>query len=250
MLRSNLATLVADNCREQPPSMSFTSCSWMRTRVFWRVSTMCQRRSTSSPSSCGVPSGTTGRRTLARRPAIAVERASWASVLCPEPDSLRTSADSLGGTSRTCSPASTSCRDSSQPRPLAFSIAHNRSGQRPAHASSRSTCRRSATTRSWSSCSSSSSSATAVCDRLWGSTPMMTVMMAPPAVVGRSPPADKPHASLLRIPVSSHAGGRPRRATDHFQARPPKRPAGGSGVSSSRPSTLWMPPLRRVSITP
>ena len=48
----------------------------------------------------------------------------------------------------TVSPADSSWRDSSRPRPLAFSTAHTRWGHGLANASNRSSCRRSAVTRS------------------------------------------------------------------------------------------------------
>jgi hypothetical protein len=68
---------------------------------------------------------------------IATERASCSSVLRPDfPDSLRVRYDNDAGTSTTCSPASTSCCESSRPSPLAFSTAQIRSGQSPAQLTS------------------------------------------------------------------------------------------------------------------
>jgi hypothetical protein len=72
IVRTSRAVLSADNPRGTPPGCSLVSCSWIRTRVFYRAETMCQRRWISNPSTCGVPSGTTSRSKRACRPAMAV----------------------------------------------------------------------------------------------------------------------------------------------------------------------------------
>ena len=108
---------------------------------------------------------------------MAVESASLLSFLPAllEPNS-RTRADSVGGTSTTCSPAPSSCWASSLPNPLADSIAQVRSPKGAAHANSRWVWHRSATTCSLAMGCSLLSLATAVWVALCGSIPMITDM--------------------------------------------------------------------------
>lgn len=77
-------------------------------------------------------------------------------------------APSLGWTSKTCSPAETSCPASRWPSPSAPSTAQVRSGQAAAHSSSVAVWRELARTLSSPSGTSAGSIATAVCDLLWG----------------------------------------------------------------------------------
>ena len=115
-------------------------------------------------------SATTGRSRAERRAAMAMDNASLGSFFWDLPvPSTRARADSVGGTSKTSSPAPTSCFYSSAPSPLADSMAHDRSGNADAQLLKASSCRRSERTRTSSSLCSSSSIATAVCDPLWGS---------------------------------------------------------------------------------
>jgi hypothetical protein len=80
---------------------------------------------------------------------MAAGRASWESVLSVRVESSsRTRADRLGGTSRTVSPAATSCWANRAPSPRAPSIAQVRGSNRMAKDSNRSRWRRSATSRS------------------------------------------------------------------------------------------------------
>ena len=90
--------------------------------------------------------------------------------------SSRTRAASLGGTSSTRSPAAASCWASRWPTPPAPSTAQARCGQACAHPSSRSAWAAQARTRSWPSGSSAGSIATAVCEALCGSIPIITTM--------------------------------------------------------------------------
>lgn len=120
----------------------------------------------------------TARSPQCPNPAMAVAKASLGSFLpaVVEPSS-RTLAASVGGTSMTCSPASTSCWANSLPSPPADSTAQVRcvpSGS--AQANSRWVWHRSATSCSRASGCSSRSIATAVWVALCGSTPMITVL--------------------------------------------------------------------------
>ena len=89
---------------------------------------------------------------------------------------------SLGGTSSTRSPAASSCWASKWPTPPAPSTAQVRSGHapRPRRATG-STWAAQARTRSWPSCSSAALMATAVCEALCGSTPIITTAMTGPS---------------------------------------------------------------------
>ena len=91
--------------------------------------------------------------------------------------SSRTRAASLGGTSSTRSPAAASCWASRWPTPPAPSTAQVRCGQACAHPSSRSIWAPQARTRSWPSGTSAGSIATAVCEALCGSIPIITATM-------------------------------------------------------------------------
>ena len=112
---------------------------------------------------------------------MATERASLGSFLFTAPAaSSRTRAPSLGWTSSTRSPAARSCQDSRCPRPAAPSTAQVRSGQATAHATSRSACAVQARTRSSPIGSPAGPIATAVCEPLCGSTPIITAAMNGP----------------------------------------------------------------------
>ena len=91
--------------------------------------------------------------------------------------SSRTRAASLGGTSSTRSPAAASCWASRWPTPPAPSTAQVRCGQACAHSSSRSVWAAQARTRTWPSGASAGSIATAVCEALCGSIPIITATM-------------------------------------------------------------------------
>src|SRR5215469_4523514 len=106
---------------------------------------------------------------------MATDRASLGSFLFTSPvASSRTRAPSLGGTSSTRSPADSSCWASRWPMPPAPSTAQVRRGQAAAHATSRSAWAAQARTRSSPSGSSAALIATAVCEALCGSTPIIT----------------------------------------------------------------------------
>ena len=110
-----------------------------------------------------------------RTATIAIEWASWASVLRLWPVSnSRTLAASFAGTSTTCSPDSSSRCANGRPTPFAPSTAHTRPGQaltylRIAEYPARSVVNRpEPSIRSWPSTTSM------VADNLCGSTPMTT----------------------------------------------------------------------------
>jgi len=118
----------------------------------------------------------TSRRALERSAATATDKASFGSFLLVSPaSSNRTRAASLGGTSSTRSPTATSCWASRCPSPAAPSTAQIRSGQAAAHVTSRSAWVAEARTRNSPSGSSAAPIATAVCEPLCGSTPIITV---------------------------------------------------------------------------
>ena len=120
-------------------------------------------------------SASTGRLAGERSAATATEKASFGSFLPVSPAcSSRTRAASLGGTSSTCSPAATSCCASRCPSPAAPSTAQVRSGQAAAHASSVSAWDGQACTCNSPSGSSAEPIATAVCEFLCGSIPIIT----------------------------------------------------------------------------
>ena len=108
--------------------------------------------------------------------------------------SSRTRAASLGGTSSTCSPAVTSCWASKCPSPSAPSTAQARSGHPAAHASSCSAWDGQASTRSSPSGSSPTLIATAVCELLWGSIPIITSAISTLPTVVTEPKARGGHA--------------------------------------------------------
>jgi len=112
---------------------------------------------------------------------MATERASLGSFLFTAPvASSRTRAASLGCTSSTRSPAARSSWASRCPRPAAPSTAQVRSGQDFAQVSSRSACAAQARTRTSPTGTSSAPIATAVCEPLCGSTPIITAAIIYP----------------------------------------------------------------------
>ena len=123
----------------------------------------------------------TGRSPVIRVAASAIAWASVASVLRPCPAvNTGVRADSLGGTSRTCSPSASSRRAIGPPIPWQPSMAHIRAGQ----------CRTARTIArypDWSvpyrprpSTVSSLSITSIVADRLCGSIPITTVLICAP----------------------------------------------------------------------
>jgi len=135
--------------------------------------------------------------------------------------SSRTRAASFGGTSSTRSPAATSCRASRCPSPPAPSTAQVRPGQPAAHATSCPACDRQAVTRSSSSGSSAVPIATAVCELLRGSIPIITAVISILHVVleGHEAAAGMPDYS-----ASARASFEPRRGktsttTDQYVRR-------------------------------
>jgi hypothetical protein len=124
-------------------------------------------------------SAITGRGALDRSAATATDKASFGSFLLVSPAcSSRTRAASFGGTSSTRSPAATSCWASRHPSPAAPSTAQARSGHARAHATSCAACAGQALTCTFPSGSSPGPIATAVCEPLCGSTPIITIAMS------------------------------------------------------------------------
>src|SRR6266536_4410649 len=124
----------------------------------------------------------TSRTPAERSAATATDRASLGSFLLMFPAaSSRTRAASLGGTSSTRSPAASSCWASRWPTPPAPPAAQVRCGQACAHPSSRSAWAVQARTCSWPSGTSAGSMATAVCEALCGSIPIITTTMGTPS---------------------------------------------------------------------
>jgi hypothetical protein len=137
--------------------------------------------------------------------------------------SSRTRDASFGWTSRTRSPAATSCWASSRPTPAAPSTAQVRSGHAAAHSASFPACAADARTRISPSGSSAGPITTAVCDPLCGSTPIIT------AVIARSKSFVREWRTwraclitdlLALAPLSSHATARTGRLAPRSKARP------------------------------
>jgi hypothetical protein len=157
-----------------------------------------------------------------------VARASSPSFLRALPvESTRTRAESLGGTSTTDSPAAANLPARCRPRPLAFSTAQRRSGNRFAQRSRAlkpvRLCGKLACSTSPPTASSTTATAT---DALWGSTPIKTFMRACTSVsVGPLPSArakDIPTSGPAPIPLLSHSARRGRRRdASREQANPP-----------------------------
>ena len=185
-------------------------------------------------------SGLTGRQAAERSAAMATERASSGSFLLTAPvASSRTRAASLGCTSSTRSPAATSCRASRCPRPAAPSTAQVRSGQDFAQVSSRSACAAQARTRPTGT--SSAPIATAVCEPLCGSTPIITaaIIYSFPSALRQAGPRrgclipERPGVAPSyeprrgKIPAGRHVVRKP--GHDRPAADMRARPAGTSG---------------------
>jgi hypothetical protein len=144
---------------------------------------------------------------------------------------LRARAASLAGTSRTRSPSPTSRWASARPRPWAPSTAQQRCGQRVAHPRSVWWPSRVAGTRWRSSGRPCSSSAAAVWEALWGSTPIITGMRAPFSRADRDAgragrlgaTADLCGATPGRVPAGPHNRSR---ANPKAAAAVVERPAG------------------------
>ena len=198
---------------ETPPGTSPHSTACRRHTTWVRARPRSRCRLAHIFSTVAWSSGLTRRHASERSAAIATERASLESFLFVSPDaSSRTRAPSLGWTSSTCSPAATSCWASRCPRPAAPSTAQVRCGQDAAHASSRSAWAAEARIRTWPSGSSAAPIATAVCEPLCGSTPIITAATTGP--LSRFVAGDRGGHALFRIgvaPLSSHAAARPDR---------------------------------------
>ena len=150
------------------------------------------------------------RASLDRSAATATDKASFGSFLLVSPAcNSRTRAASFGGTSSTRSPAAASCWASRHPSPAAPSIAQARSGHPRAHASSCSACDGQASTCSSPSRSSPAPIATAVCEPLCGSTPIITCAISTlPAVVTKPEAA----AGMPNTSASARASFEPHRS--------------------------------------
>jgi hypothetical protein len=162
--------------------------------------------------------------------------------------SSRTRAASLGGTSSTRSPADSSCWASRWPTPPAPSTAQVRSGHACAHASSRSACAAQARTRSWPSGSSAGLIATAVCEALCGSTPIITDTTAMPLLpnpdLGAKTAAGTPNFRELagaRASFEPRHGEAPARWHVVKKPGPTKGPAGGYRASPPGPLNATTP---------
>ena len=151
--------------------------------------------------------------------------------------SSRTRAPSSGGTSSTRSPAASSCWPSRWPRPPPPSTAQVRCGQAAAHASSRSAWAAQARTRSSPSGSSAALIATAVCEALCGSTPIITAAMENSFPYRRARTvAGTPNSRTFAAftPLLSHATARPRQAGTSFESQPQQ---GGRRLESQATGT-------------
>ncbi len=161
-----------------PPGTSSQSTACSRQTTCVRLLARSRRRLDQTFSTAAWSSGRASRTPGERSAATATDRASFGSFLFTFPvASSRTRAPSLGCTSRTRSPADSSCWASRCPRPPAPSTAQARSGQAAAQSSSRSACVAQARTRSSPSGSSAPLIATAVCEALCGSIPIITRAM-------------------------------------------------------------------------
>ncbi len=152
-------------------------------------------------------------------------------------------------TSSTRSPAARSCWASRWPNPRAPSTAQVRSGHAPAHATSHCAWLAEARTHSLPSGSSAPSIATAVCDPLCGSTPIITATTCPfPHIHDRREPR---RACLITDRSSSHLlRATPRRgpAGRHVVRKPDRKPV-GSGYESQPSRTSERYGLSRNACT-
>jgi hypothetical protein len=155
----------------------------------------------------------TWRGVLERSAATATGKASFGSFFFVSPaSSSRTRAASLGGTSATRSPLATSCCARRQPSPPAPSTAQIRSGHACAHATSCPACDGQAFTRIRPSGCSAAPSATAVCEPLCGSIPIITAVMSTLQHIRRNedPAAGMPYYSAgTRASFEPHRGETP-----------------------------------------
>ena len=179
---------------ERPPGTSSQSTACSRQAAWVRVRPRSRWRLDQTLRTAAWSSGFTSRRELERSAAMATDRASLGSFLFVSPAaSSRTRAPSFGCTSSTRSPAATSCWASREPSPRAPSTAQVRSGQPAAHATSRPAWAAEARTRSSPSGTSAASIATAVCEPLCGSTPIITAAINRSFVV----PGEEPWRACL-----------------------------------------------------
>ena len=209
-----------------------TACSRQATWLRSRARSRCRLDHTFSTA--GWSSAATWRQVLDRSAATATDSASSGSFLFVSPAcSSRTRDASFGWTSRTRSPAATSCWASRRPSPAAPSTAQVRSGHAAAHSTSFPACAADARTRISPSGSSAALITTAVCDPLCGSTPIITAVISTLQVVVREWRTWRACliTDLLALaPLSSHATARPDRLAPRSKARPGQyraRSAGG-----------------------
>ena len=166
----------------------------------------------------------------------------------------------LGRHIATRSPAASNCWASRWPRPPAPSTAQVRRGQAAAQASRRSAWTAQARTRSSPSGSSAAPIATAVCEALCGSTPIMTTAMETllPFRSARTV-AGTPNSGTIAafMPLLSHTTARPRPAGTSFESQPQqggrrKKSQANRDLSTLRPDSLPSRPgphrLPQVSI--
>ncbi len=163
-----------------PPGMrsNNSACRRQAALFFWRPRSRC--RLANSRKTRAWSSGRTTCRRPARNAATATERASLGSFFWDRwVSNTRTRAASTAGTSTTSSPAATSCWDSRYPNPAADSTAHRRWSNRAAQPNSSTVWAAEADTCSLPTITSSVSIATAVCDPLCGSIPIITFIALP-----------------------------------------------------------------------
>src|SRR5262249_39409977 len=105
-------------------------------------------------------------------------------------------------------------------------------GQAAAQASSRSACATQARTRNCPSGSSAALIATAVCEALRGSTPIITAAIGTPLswTAGKTVTGTPNSRTLRHSPLLSHATARPQRAGTSFGSQTQQGAAGGTGA--------------------
>ena len=218
-LRS-LATWPAMISSGTPPGISSHSSACSRQTAWLRARDRSRCRLAHTFSTRAWPSAVTTCLAADRSAATATDRASLGSFLLVFPVcSSRTRAASLGCTSSTRSPAATSCWASRPPSPRAPSTAQVRSGRARAQATSLLAWSGQARTRSVPSGSSAAPTATAVCEPLCGSIPIITAISTLPSSPGDR--TDRSGHALYRT-----CAGRSPLFRDHATAR-----SDGAGAS-------------------
>ena len=204
----SLAAASADSSVGAPPGCRSRSRRWSRLTTVRRSWASSSRRSERSRSTALWSSGPTRRRSGWLWATLATLAASMPSVLRPWPRaSRRARAASVAGTSSTVSSRATSCCARRWPRPVAPSTAQIRSGQRSAQRRSRSSMALVAGSRSSPRMRPLGSSATAVCDDLWGSMPMVITWCLLEWRGRWSTAAGNLSSGERLTPLSSHADG-------------------------------------------